>query len=107
MNVLTGQDPLDPASSHQPVPDFTSDLDRGLDGLKIGIPSNHFFDDSVDQEVKASVLSAIELMAQNGAEIVELPMPWVTEGRAINLGIIRPEAVAAHQQEIPYAKAML
>ena len=98
MNVLSGHDPLDPASSKEPVPDFTSGINRGLDGLKIGVPQEYFFTDSVDTEIVASVRAAIELMANNGAEIVDLPMPWVDKGRPINLGVMYPEATSVHEK---------
>lgn len=98
LNALAGHDSRDPASSPASVPDFTSNLNEGLNGLKIGVPSDYFFDETVDPEIIASVRGAIELVAQSGAEIVELPMPWVGLGRTINLGIIKPEAVSVHEQ---------
>lgn len=97
MNVLAGYDPNDPASSHQPVPDFTSNLYRGLEGMKIGVPTHYFFDDFVDPEISIAVHNAVELIANNGVEVVEISMPWVSKGRAINLGIIRSEAVSVHE----------
>lgn len=100
MNVLAGFDPRDSASSSNTVPDFTSELSGGLDGLKIGIPTHYFFDEFVDSEVLASVRSAINLLEANGAEIVELSMPWVGKGRPINFGIILPEAVSIHEKMI-------
>ena len=98
MNALAGHDPRDHASSSEPVPDFAIGLDEGLTGLKIGIPQHYFFDDFVDAEIKESVRTALSLFAANGAEIVELPMRWVSLGRAINLGVIMPEAVSIHEQ---------
>ena len=98
MNVLSGYDPLDPASSKEPVPDFTSGIDRGLGGLKIGVPQDYFFNDSVDPEIVASVRAAIGLMTSNGAEIVDIPMPWVDKGRRINLGVMYPEATSVHEK---------
>ena len=97
MNALAGYDAGDPASSSEPVPDFTAGLSQGLEKLKIGVPTDYFFADSVDPEVTAAVRTAIELMSVNGGEIVELPMPWAEKGRAINLGVITPEAVAVHE----------
>ena len=96
MNAMAGHDPADPASSREPVPDFTSGLQLGLDGLRIGLPLDLFFDD-VDNEIESAVRAAVDLMARNGAEVIELSMPWVTSGRAINLGVMLPEAVAVHQ----------
>jgi len=100
MNVLAGHDARDPASSHEPVPDFTSGLAEDLENLRIGVPTDYFFNDSVDSEILASVRAAIELMSRNGAEIVELPMPWVEMGRAINLGVIISEVVAVHEKTL-------
>ena len=100
MNVLAGHDASDPASSHEPVPDFTSGFTEGLESLKIGVPTDYFFSDSVDSEVLALVRTAIDLMSRNGAEIVELPMPWAEKGRAINLGVIICEVVAVHEKII-------
>lgn len=100
MNVLAGHDPRDPASSHESVPDFTSALNKGIEGLRIGVPSHYFFDDFVDPEIKASVRDALDLFASNGAEIVELSMPWVGKGRPINFGVILPEAVSIHQEMV-------
>ena len=100
MSVLAGHDPRDAASSSNAVPDFTAEIARGLDGLKIGIPNHYFFDEFVDSEVLAAVRSAINLLEANGAEMVELSMPWVEKGRPINFGIILPEAVSIHEKMI-------
>jgi len=100
MNVLAGHDSADPASSQEPVSDFTSNLNEGLEGLKIGVPSHYFFDDFVDAEIKALVYAALDLLSANGAEIVELTMPWVGKGRPINFGVILPEAVSIHEKMI-------
>ena len=98
LNVIAGHDPRDIASSTQHVPDFTADLDKGLDGLRIGIPEHYFFDpEIVDPEVLSSVNAAIELLAKNGAEIVPIPMEWVAQGRAINVIISVAEALAVHE----------
>ena len=98
LNVIAGHDPRDIASSTQHVPDFTAHLDKGLDGLRIGIPEHYFFDpDIVDPEVLSSINAAIELLAKNGAEIVPIPMEWVAQGRAINVIISVAEALAVHE----------
>ncbi|MDA1280049.1 MAG: amidase [Chloroflexi bacterium] len=98
MNVLAGHDPRDTASSTEPVPDFTAGLSGGLKNLSIGVPKDYFFGDLVDPEVASIVLSSVEKMANAGAEIVELAMPWVHKGRSINLGVIMPEATAVHER---------
>ncbi len=102
LNVIAGHDPRDIASSNRPVPDYAADLDKGLDGLRIGIPQHFFFDpDIVDPEVLSSVNDAIELLANNGAEIVPIQMPWVSQGRAINVIISVAEGLAVHEKLLP------
>jgi len=97
LNALAGSDSGDPTSYAGASEDFTSQLENGLGLIKIGLPTNYFFDQPVDPEILEAVLSSINIMASNGAEVVELSMPWVDKGRAINLGVIRPEAVSVHE----------
>ena len=98
MNVMAGHDAADLTSSREPVPDFTASLSKGFENLKIGVPSDYFFADSVDPEIISAVRAAIELMSRNGAEVVELPMSWADKGRAINLGVLIPEVVSVHEK---------
>ena len=97
MNVLAGYDPADPASSEQPVPDFTSGLDSGFNGLRVGIPKEFFFD-NVDPEIESTVRAGIMLMEQEGASVREVSMPWVAIGRTINVGLLVSEAAATHRE---------
>ena len=99
LNAIAGHDPLDNASANVPVPDFAADLDKGLDGIRVGVPEHYFFDpDIVDPEVLTAVNAAIQLLDRNGAETIPIPMPWVGDGRAINQAIVLPEAVAVHEK---------
>jgi aspartyl-tRNA(Asn)/glutamyl-tRNA(Gln) amidotransferase subunit A len=99
MNVLAGYDSADPASSEQMVPDFTSELDRGFDGLRVGIPKEFFFD-NVDPEIETAVRSGIQLMEREGASVREVSMPWVAMGRTINIGLLGSEAAAVHREVV-------
>ena len=102
LNVIAGHDPRDIASSTRSVPDFAADLDKGVNGLRIGVPEHFFFDpDIVDPEVGAAVNAAIELLERNGAELISIPMDWVSDGRSINMIISVAEAVAVHEKLLP------
>ena len=98
MNAVADKDLIDPSSSSEKKPDFTSQIDSGIRGLKIGVPVDYFFDEFVDDEILKKVKAAINLFAENGAEIVELHMPWISKGREINLGVMVPEAVSVHAE---------
>ena len=72
-------------------------LSRGFKGLRIGVPVDYFYDD-IDPEIEAAVRAGITLMEREGASIREISMPWVSEGRKINLGVNRPESVSVHEE---------
>ena len=55
-------------------PDFTSKIGMDMKGVRIGMVSE-FFADSVDEEVRKSVLAAIDSYKAMGAEVVECSMP--------------------------------
>ncbi len=76
MNVIAGHDPNDSTSVSQklaPVPDYTSDLCKGIDKLKIGIVTK--FNESASQEVCGAVKDAIAVYESMGAEVIEIDMP--------------------------------
>jgi Asp-tRNA(Asn)/Glu-tRNA(Gln) amidotransferase A subunit family amidase len=99
MNAIAGFDPADPASSREPSPDYTAGLGAGARGVRVGVPEHYFFDD-VDSEVEGAVRAAIEALERAGAEVKRVPMPWVSVGRAINMRVLMPEAVAVHEKWI-------
>ncbi|MDA1298025.1 MAG: amidase [Chloroflexi bacterium] len=96
MNAIAGHDPLDPASSSRKMPDFTSELERGPGGIRIGVPADYFFD-GVDPEISAAVMEAVNVLQSAGAVVSEIAMPWVSLGRAVNVAVLLPEAAAVHE----------
>ena len=42
LNAMAGHDPLDSTSSETATQDYSSRLDTGLDGLRIGVAREHF-----------------------------------------------------------------
>jgi len=74
LNVISGHDPKDSTSMPKGVPDYTSGIDAGIKGLKIGIPEEYFIE-GMDPEVDRHVAEAIDAMKDAGAEIVRLSLP--------------------------------
>lgn len=99
LNVMAGYDSRDPASVDVPVPDFAADLDRGIDGLRIGVPSN-FYTEYVDPEVLSAVAAAAAVLEQNGAQLVEVKIPYADRVRAAEWGIMMPEASSYHRHAL-------
>src|SRR5690606_10683803 len=42
--AVAGYDPRDPGSANQPVADYLGELELGVKGLRIGVPSNYYFE---------------------------------------------------------------
>jgi aspartyl-tRNA(Asn)/glutamyl-tRNA(Gln) amidotransferase subunit A len=74
LKVIAGYDPLDATSSLEPVPDYVSELEKPVTGLKIGVPAEYFAE-GLDAEVRAAVESVIEKLRAAGAEIHPISLP--------------------------------
>jgi len=99
LGVIAGYDRLDPACVDVPVPDYTADLDRGVAGLRIGIPTNYYFD-RVSADVDRAVHNAIAVLEGLGAQLREVTIPYADAVLAAEWGILMPEASAYHQQAL-------
>ena len=74
LGIIAGHDPLDATSSPLPVPDYTADLDKGVSGMKIGVPAEYFAE-GLDPEVRAVIEGGIEKLRAAGAEIRPISLP--------------------------------
>lgn len=74
LNVMAGFDPKDSTSIDRPKEDYTRDLDKPLNGLKIGLPTE-FFAQGLDADVANCIESAIEEYKKLGADFVDISLP--------------------------------
>src|SRR5271170_155139 len=74
LGVIAGHDPMDATSSPLPVPDYTADLDKGVAGLRLGVPSEYFAE-GLDPEVRAAIGNSIEKLRAAGATIKPISLP--------------------------------
>jgi aspartyl-tRNA(Asn)/glutamyl-tRNA(Gln) amidotransferase subunit A len=82
MNTLAGHDPRDSTSADEPVPDYTADLDRPLEGLRLGIVREYSQAQGMDAEVEAALAAAINTYKGLGATMVEVSLPNLEYGIA-------------------------
>jgi aspartyl-tRNA(Asn)/glutamyl-tRNA(Gln) amidotransferase subunit A len=74
--AIAGVDPMDATTAPIDVPDYTAGFDRGLDGLRVGVPVELSGAEGVDEGVREAVEAAIAVFEANGATIdrnVSLP----------------------------------
>ncbi len=73
MNVIAGFDPKDSTSVDCPVEDYSADLNRPLEGLKIGLP-REYFDKGLDPEVDEIIQAALKVYESMGASLHEISL---------------------------------
>ncbi len=72
---IAGHDPKDSTSVNKEVPDYEAALTEGVKGIKIGVPREYFVK-GLSEEVELAVKKAISILEENGAEIVEVTLPY-------------------------------
>jgi aspartyl-tRNA(Asn)/glutamyl-tRNA(Gln) amidotransferase subunit A len=74
MNVMAGYDERDSTSLQRDKEDYTRDLNKPLNGLRIGLPKE-YFGEGLNAGVAKVVEDAIAEYRKLGAEIVEISLP--------------------------------
>lgn len=74
LQVMAGPDPNDTTAAHEPVADFSKALSGEVKGLRIGVPTNYFFE-HVNPESVAAVRAAIKKLQDMGALVVDVQVP--------------------------------
>ena len=82
LNAIAGYDPKDSTSLREQVPDYTCALEKGLKGVRVGIPKEYFETEGVDPSVLESVEKAISTICEIGAEPVDISLPQSQYGVA-------------------------
>ena len=74
LSVIAGYDPRDSTSVNEPVPDYLAALVPDVQGIRLGVPQEYFIE-GIQPEVETAVRAAINLLAEMGAEIVDISLP--------------------------------
>jgi aspartyl-tRNA(Asn)/glutamyl-tRNA(Gln) amidotransferase subunit A len=74
LNAMAGFDPRDSTSLERPTEDYGRDLEKPLNGLRIGLP-REFFGEGMDADVRAAVEAALAEYRKLGAVTVEVSLP--------------------------------
>ena len=84
LEVLAGEDGLDPRQVGVQVTPYVDGLDRGPDGLRVGLLREGFERDGMSEaDVDAAVRDAAEALAAAGATVEEVSVPLHSDGLAI------------------------
>ena len=93
LGVIAGRDRFDSTTADVPVPDYTAALTGDLKGARLGFP-RALFGDGLDDEVKNSVQSVVDVYRELGAEIVDVELPHAKFAIAVYYIIATAEAAS-------------
>ena len=97
LEVLAGKDPLDPRQGEVPVQDYTGALAAGAAGLRIGVLNEGFGLPESNADVDLKVRQAANRLAELGAAVDEVSVPWHTKANAVVWGLIAEGATGLLQ----------
>ncbi|NQV60916.1 MAG: Asp-tRNA(Asn)/Glu-tRNA(Gln) amidotransferase GatCAB subunit A, partial [Alphaproteobacteria bacterium] len=76
--AIAGEDAADPSTAGARVADYTALLGRPLDGVRIGVPRDFYFD-RLHPEIEAAVQAALVVLDDLGAVVEEVVLPFHRE----------------------------
>jgi aspartyl-tRNA(Asn)/glutamyl-tRNA(Gln) amidotransferase subunit A len=97
MTVIAGQDPRDPTSAPEAVPDYEAALTGDVKGLRIAVPREWFFDGAEEAVVKGFE-AALEVLKARGATVTYLSAPSLTAIGTYVAVVSRVEGATIHAQ---------
>jgi aspartyl-tRNA(Asn)/glutamyl-tRNA(Gln) amidotransferase subunit A len=74
LQTIAAHDPQDSTSVNTSTPDYLTHLDRGVQGLRIGIPKEYFAE-GMQPEVRTAVQDALTQLQALGAQPVPISLP--------------------------------
>ena len=74
LEAIAGHDPRDSTSVDRPVPPYRQLIEQPLEGLKIGVPVEHFAQ-GLDPEIEQVVRQALDVYKSLGAELRDVHLP--------------------------------
>ena len=100
LEAIAGFDPNDPTSLPDPVPNMLEGIGQDIKGIRVGF-DEHYATNDIDTELAEAVRAGVGILADQGAEIVEVQLPDVDEYVSAWPTLCSAGAVAAHAATYP------
>jgi aspartyl-tRNA(Asn)/glutamyl-tRNA(Gln) amidotransferase subunit A len=97
--AIAGYDDSDPFSIKMPVQDALTHLAEGVQGWRVALAHDSYFDD-IDLDVLEAIQQAAKVFESLGAHVTEVPLRGGNEAAQINAVIIQSEAAAFHNDRL-------
>lgn len=106
LNAIAGPDPAGPTTSAVAPTDATTALDGGLRGVRLGVARPYFFD-RIQDGVRRAVETAVALLTDLGAAVIDVAWPEAWAARAAGFVLNRIESVAVHRSTLREAPELI
>lgn len=100
--VIAGFEPSDPSSVDVPLENFLANLTDGVDGLRIGLPRQHYFDDA-EVSIAQAVMDAAKTLEAAGAKLIDVDVPGADEVHHWATVVIYSDACEFHSKRLETA----
>ncbi len=94
LDAIAGHDPRDPSSSHRPVEDYLPKVESSIEGIRIGLPENFYFE-RVTPAARQAVEHAARMAGRLGARVLPVRLPDMDAVNTIGRVLLLAEAAAA------------
>lgn len=99
LGILAGSDGEDAQCSMRSVPNYAHAIGLGVEGLRIGVPKNHFFE-RLDPQVRSACERSLASFEAAGAQLVEVEVPFAAHLAELSRAIVYSEATAVHGETL-------
>src|SRR5260221_1750264 len=99
LQVMSGAEPRDGAAAAAPGPAYVKAVTGNVKGLRVGVPSEYFFD-RVHAETEAALRRAISLLKEMGALLVDVRVRNAVLCGAASSIILNSEAAVFHAKRL-------
>ena len=96
LQAIAGHDERDSSSSSEPVPDYAALLGDRTDTLRVALPRAAFEYEGLESDVRTGVVSAVDSLAELGADIDEVSLPVSAHSGAVFLATADVDAATFH-----------
>ena len=96
LQAIAGHDERDSSSADEPVPDYSESLENWPSGVRVALPREAMDFDGLNGEVRNSVASAADQLAEIGADVEHADLPMLAHSGAVFLATADVDAATFH-----------
>ena len=97
LQIISGKDKNDNLSVKINIPDFLTEMKKGIKKISIGLPKNYFLDGS-DKIISDNTVKVFSICEKLGAFTKDIRIPNIETANDLNMLLISTEAAISHKK---------